>query len=105
MQENIKSFGGDPEIVTIYGESAGSYSVHMHVLSPGSKGKLVDNFPLSSPIGTKSIRSLFRTEMIEHDVSGHFQIKLNTRLPTKSDCTYVNIITLSFSSNRIQAVR
>ncbi|XP_026282212.1 para-nitrobenzyl esterase-like isoform X2 [Frankliniella occidentalis] len=38
VRDNIKVFGGDPDKVTIYGESAGAYSVHMHVLSPSSAG-------------------------------------------------------------------
>jgi len=38
VNENIASFGGNPEAVTIFGESAGSLSVHMHILSPMSKG-------------------------------------------------------------------
>lgn len=38
VQENIESFGGDPRIVTLIGVSAGSMSVHAHVLSPMSKG-------------------------------------------------------------------
>lgn len=38
VQKNIKSFNGDPENVTIFGNSAGGASVHAHILSPASKG-------------------------------------------------------------------
>ncbi|XP_054289944.1 juvenile hormone esterase-like [Macrosteles quadrilineatus] len=37
VQENIKTFGGDPTKVTIFGNSAGSASVHLHMISLGSK--------------------------------------------------------------------
>jgi len=38
VQRNIAFFGGDPDKVTIFGESAGAVSVHDHVLSPTAKG-------------------------------------------------------------------
>ena len=34
VQENIREFGGDPDLVTINGQSAGSFASTYHIASP-----------------------------------------------------------------------
>ncbi|KAB0797805.1 hypothetical protein PPYR_08798 [Photinus pyralis] len=51
VKDNIKHFGGDPDKITIYGNSAGSASVYHHLLSPLSKG-LIHGAISSSGIAT-----------------------------------------------------
>ncbi|XP_034059793.1 bile salt-activated lipase-like [Gymnodraco acuticeps] len=38
VHRNIRKFGGDPENITIFGESAGGASVSLQILSPHNKG-------------------------------------------------------------------
>ncbi|XP_017566844.1 carboxyl ester lipase, tandem duplicate 2 [Pygocentrus nattereri] len=38
VNRNIKAFGGDPDNITIFGESAGGASVSLQILSPHNKG-------------------------------------------------------------------
>jgi Carboxylesterase type B len=43
VRDNIALFGGNPNSVTIFGESAGGASTHFHMLSSASKGKKHQN--------------------------------------------------------------
>ena len=36
VHKNIAYFGGDPDLVTIFGESAGAFSVALHITAPQS---------------------------------------------------------------------
>lgn len=39
VKENIEGFCGDSNNITIFGQSAGAGSTHLHMLSPLAKGK------------------------------------------------------------------
>jgi carboxylesterase type B len=41
VKDHIANFGGNPDSITIFGESAGGASVQFQVLSPHSKGKII----------------------------------------------------------------
>ena len=61
VQENIADFGGNPDSVTIFGESAGALSASTHLLSPMSEGLFqrailqsgVKMFARASPLSPK----------------------------------------------------
>lgn len=38
LKDNAKAFGGNPDLITLFGESAGGSAVNLHLLSPVTKG-------------------------------------------------------------------
>ena len=54
VNANIEYFGGNPNSVTIFGESAGSLSVALHLLSPLSNGlfqrAIIQSGPALNPV-------------------------------------------------------
>jgi para-nitrobenzyl esterase len=56
VHDNIASFHGDPANVTLFGESAGSAAIGVHVVSPASRG-LVTRFIMESGVSTHGVAS------------------------------------------------
>lgn len=46
-KNNIAAFGGDPNKITIFGQSAGAASVHMHMMSPLSQNQFSQAIAIS----------------------------------------------------------
>ncbi|KAH8023396.1 hypothetical protein MRX96_001243 [Rhipicephalus microplus] len=51
VKRNVKAFGGDPELVVLFGESSGSMAIYLHLMSPFGAGLFRRAFFMS---GTKS---------------------------------------------------
>jgi para-nitrobenzyl esterase len=56
VHDNIASFHGDPDNVTLFGESAGASAVGVHLVSPGSRG-LITRYLMESGVTTRGVAS------------------------------------------------
>ena len=61
VKDNISSFGGDPDNITVIGQSAGAMSIQLHSLSPLAKG-LFGKAVMCSGAGVSRLMSYARPE-------------------------------------------
>ncbi len=79
IHDNVKSFGGDLDKITIFGESAGAMSVGLHLLSaPDSKDLFRAGIMQSNPFGLP-----FKTIQEARNLGNVFQAMLNCK---DADC-------------------
>jgi len=79
VQDNIESYGGDPNKVTIFGESAGAISVHAHVLSPLGRG-----------LYRSAIAQSGTSDMALLEEVGEREEVFSTQMAVALNCSYTN---------------
>ncbi|KAK7550880.1 cholinesterase [Phyllosticta citricarpa] len=77
VHRHIAAFGGDPEKITIMGQSAGGASVRALMASPKAKGKFRSAVPMSAPLGVYPFQSYGEYYSVQESASLFGQAVLN----------------------------
>ncbi|RWA13480.1 hypothetical protein EKO27_g1622 [Xylaria grammica] len=82
VRKNIHKFGGDPERITIFGQSAGAASVRSMIASPKAIGKFAAAIPLSNLGGLNYGASYSKYMTIEEETE-----KVGNAILASTNCT------------------
>ncbi|KAJ6005510.1 hypothetical protein N7451_003454, partial [Penicillium sp. IBT 35674x] len=94
VQRNIRDFGGDPDRVTIFGQSAGAGSVRALLASPKSRGKFAGAVMLSNLGGIAE-----EMEVVGNDILSETNCtNANSRIDCLRELSASTIINLSASA-------
>ena len=69
VYKNIEAFGGNPEEITIFGESAGAASVHLHMFSPQSQSyikKAISQSGTTTDLQDKTVVKKYTEQIAQH---------------------------------------
>lgn len=95
VQENIAQFGGDPDNVTIMGQSAGAASVNDLILSPKAEGLFTKAFSMSYNSITSTFTTLEAAEESGKELFGDMTLEEMREMSTEE------LMALSFSGSPI----
>lgn len=82
IKQNAKAFGGDPDQITVWGQSAGAISIGYHMVSPVSEGLFKRAFLQSGVTATGLPLQRLNTQASAHRVLGLFNC-YNATVPWK----------------------